>query len=111
MRPKTSAAAPRRARLLATSSGTNLEAFGTVEWTLLAAIALIWGSSFLLMDIGLLALEPAVVTMARIGFGAAALALVPTARRTPIAREDLPRVGLLGLVWMAIPLSLFPVAQ
>lgn len=98
-------------RLRATSAGTNLEAFGAVEWGLLAAIALVWGSSFLLMDVGLLALEPAVVTLARIGFGALALALVPRARRTRIAREDLPRVALLGIVWMAIPLTLFPIAQ
>lgn len=104
-------AVPRHERLRATSSGTNLEAFGTVEWGLLAAIALIWGSSFLLMDIGLLALDPAVVTLGRIGFGALALALIPRARRTHVAREDLPRVALLGIVWMAIPLTLFPIAQ
>ena len=101
----------RRPRLLATSAGTNLEAFGTVEWGLLSAIALIWGSSFLLMEIGLRSLEPAVITLARIGFGALGLALVPRARRTHIAREDLPRVALLGLIWMAVPLSLFPIAQ
>ncbi len=100
-----------RERMRATSPGTNLEAFGTVEWALLAAIALVWGSSFLLMDIGLLSLDPAVVTLARIGLGAVALALVPRARRTQIAREDLPRVALLGVVWMAIPLTLFPIAQ
>lgn len=102
---------PSRARLLSTSQGTNLEAFGAVEWGLLAAIAVIWGSSFLLMEIGLIAFAPAVVTVARIGFGALGLALVPAARRTRIAREDLPQVALLGVIWMAIPLSLFPIAQ
>jgi drug/metabolite transporter (DMT)-like permease len=103
--------APVEARLRATAVGTNLEAFGAVEWGLLAAIALMWGSSFFLMDIGLTTLDPAVVTLARIGLGALALALVPRARRTPVARPDLPRVALLGLVWMAIPLTLFPIAQ
>lgn len=102
---------PRQERLRATAVGTNLEAFGAPEWGLLAAIALVWGSSFLLMDIGLATLDPAVVTLARIGFGAVALGLVPRARRTQVARADLPRVALLGLVWMAIPLTLFPIAQ
>ncbi len=102
---------PPRSRLRATTPGTNLEAFGPTEWTLLAAIALVWGSSFFLMDIGLLTLDPAVVTLARIGFGALALSLVPRARRTRIDRADLPRVALLGVVWMGIPLSLFPIAQ
>jgi drug/metabolite transporter (DMT)-like permease len=103
-------AAPRR-RLLATGSGTNLEAFGTVEWGLLAAVAVIWGSSFVLMEIGLRTFEPGLVTLLRVGFGALGLALLPRARRTRIAREDLPRVALLGVIWMGVPLLLFPVAQ
>jgi drug/metabolite transporter (DMT)-like permease len=97
-------------RRLATSQGTNLEAFGAVEWGLLAVIATVWGSSFLFMEIGLEAFRPGVVTLARVGLGAAALALVPRARRS-VAREDLPTIALLGLIWMGIPLILFPVAQ
>jgi drug/metabolite transporter (DMT)-like permease len=100
-----------RARLLSTSSGTHLEAFALRDWALLATIALIWGSSFVLMDIGLESFEPGVITFARIALGGATLALVPRARRTRIDREDLPRTVLLGAVWMAIPLSLFPIAQ
>lgn len=101
--------APRR-RLLDTNSGSLRDAFGLPEWGLVAAIALMWGSSFLLMEVGLAAMEPAVVTMARIGLGAAALTALPRAR-TPIAGEDWPRVAMLGIVWMAVPLSLFPIAQ
>ena len=103
------AAAPRR-RLLETSSGSLTDAFGPPEWGLLAVIALVWGSSFLFIDLGLEALRPGVVTMLRIGLGAGALALVPRAR-VRVGRDDLPRVLLLGVLWMAIPLSLFPVAQ
>jgi drug/metabolite transporter (DMT)-like permease len=77
---------------------------------LLASIALIWGSSFLFMAIGLEAFEPGVVTMARVGLGAATLALVPRARSS-IERGDLPRVVLLGVIWIGIPLSIFPIAQ
>ncbi|MFP4148890.1 MAG: DMT family transporter [Nitriliruptoraceae bacterium] len=101
---------PRR-RLLQTGAGTNLEAFGPAEWTLLATIATIWGSSFVLMEIGLRAFAPGLVSLLRVGLGAAALALVPRARRTAIDRSDWPRVALLGVVWMGIPLLLFPVAQ
>jgi drug/metabolite transporter (DMT)-like permease len=100
-----------RQRLLQTGAGTNLEAFGAAEWSLLAVIAGIWGSSFLLMEIGLRAFAPGVISLARVGLGAAALALVPRARRTSIDREDWPRVALLGVVWMGIPLLLFPIAQ
>src|SRR5919198_1144732 len=42
--------------------------------------------------------------------GAAALAFSPAARRG-VDRDDLPRVALLGLAWMGLPLILFPVAQ
>ncbi|MBW3664890.1 MAG: DMT family transporter [Actinobacteria bacterium] len=99
-----------RSRLITTSAGTNLDAFGTREWGLLAAIASIWGSSFLFMEIGLDAFHPTVVTMARVGLGAATLALVPRARR-PVDAEDRLRIAFLGLIWIAIPLTLFPVAQ
>lgn len=94
----------------ATTEGTRSEAFGGVEWGLLAAISLIWGSSFLLMDLGLEALRPGVVTVLRLALGAAALACIPQARR-PVERADLPRVVLLGAVWMAGPTTLFPIAQ
>ena len=77
---------------------------------MLAAIALIWGSSFLFMAIGLEAFAPGVITLARVGLGAATLALVPKARAS-IAREDLPRVVLLGVIWIGIPLTIFPIAQ
>ncbi|MBW3629604.1 MAG: DMT family transporter [Gemmatimonadetes bacterium] len=97
-------------RLLETGVGARTAAFGVKEWGILGAIALIWGSSFLLMEIGLRAFQPTVIATARIGLGAAALALIPAARR-PVDREDLPRVILLGLTYMGIPLMLFPIAQ
>lgn len=97
-------------KVISTAHGTRPEAFGLVEWGLLTSIALMWGSSFLWIAIGLEAFEPGVVALLRIAFGAAAVSLVPRARR-PIQREDLPRVVLLGAIWMAIPLTLFPIAQ
>jgi drug/metabolite transporter (DMT)-like permease len=100
-----------RGRLLATGAGTHLDAFGRAEWGLLTAIALIWGSSFVLMEVALTSLAPTVVGALRVALGALALALVPRARRTHIAREHLPTVALLGVTWMGVPLLLFPIAQ
>ncbi|MGI8576143.1 MAG: DMT family transporter [Egibacteraceae bacterium] len=97
-------------RLPATSAGASTEAFGAAEWGLLAGVALIWGSSFVFMSIGLETLRPGVITLARVALGALALALVPRARR-PVQREDLGRIAFLGVVWIALPLTLFPIAQ
>jgi drug/metabolite transporter (DMT)-like permease len=99
-----------RRPLLEAGSGDRPEAFAPREWLLLSGIALIWGSSFLFIDVGLEALRPGVIALARVVLGAMALALFPAARRR-VDREDLPRVALLGLVWMGGPLILFPVAQ
>jgi drug/metabolite transporter (DMT)-like permease len=99
-----------RRPLLETGSGSRTEAFGVREWGLLASIALIWGSSFLFIDVGLEALAPGVIAVARVALGVAALALVPAARR-PIGREDQVRVAFLGVIWAGLPLILFPIAQ
>lgn len=87
-----------------------MRAYTLFDWGLLAAIALIWGSSFLFMEIGLRSFEPGVITLARIALGAATLALFSRAR-APVEREDLPRIAVLGAVWIAIPLLIFPIAQ
>ena len=82
-----------------------------MDWTLFISISLIWGSSFLLMAIGLEAFQPGLITLLRVGLGAAALWLVPAARTTHVARSDWPRLAVLSVVWVAIPFTLFPIAQ
>jgi drug/metabolite transporter (DMT)-like permease len=96
--------------LLRTARGTRLEAFGPVEWSLLAAISLMWGSSFLFIAIGVDSFEPGIVAFARLALGAATLGLVPRARQS-VEREDRPRIAALGVLWMAIPFVLFPMAE
>lgn len=98
------------ATLPSTSHGTHQDAFGPTEWGLLSGAALIWGSSFVFMAIGLDAFNPGVITLARVSLGALALALVPRARRA-IDRQDRKRVFVLGIIWIGIPLIIFPVAQ
>jgi drug/metabolite transporter (DMT)-like permease len=93
-----------------TQARTRTQPFTPRDWGLLLAVALMWGSSFLLIEIALADLQPTTVTWLRILFGAVTLACVPAARR-PIARADWPLVAVLGLVWMAVPFTLLPFAQ
>jgi drug/metabolite transporter (DMT)-like permease len=85
-------------------------ASGSADWLLLVAPGLIWGASFLFIAEGLRAIGPCGLTFVRIAVGLATLALIPAARR-PIARSDWPAVALLGVLWMAFPLSMFPFAE
>ena len=98
-------------RVLTTSEGVNREAFTALDWGLFASISLIWGSSFLLMAIGLETFQPGLITLMRVGLGAAALWLMPKARSTRIERTDWPRLITLSVLWVAIPFTLFPIAQ
>jgi drug/metabolite transporter (DMT)-like permease len=96
--------------ILSTSAGLNQGVFRSRDWANFVAISLIWGSSFLFIDIGLEAFAPGVITWLRVALGAATLALFPKSR-SAIDREDLPRIVVLSLVWVAIPFTLFPLAQ
>ncbi len=98
-------------RILTTAEGVNREAFSPADWGLFTSVSLIWGSSFLLMAIGLEAFEPGLITLLRVGLGAVALWLVPRARATRIDRGDWPRLVALSFVWVAVPFTLFPIAQ
>ena len=98
-------------RILTTSHGTNREAFSASDWGLFTGLSLIWGSSFLLMAIGLDAFHPGVVTWLRIGFGSLVISMFPQARQTPIDHEDRNPLRLLSVVWIALPFTLFPLAQ
>lgn len=99
-----------RSRVLSTAPGSRPEAFGPAEWGLLASVALMWGSSFLWIAIGLETFRPALIALARIVLGAVAIGLA-RGSRAPVARGDWPRIVLLAMVWTAIPLMLFPIAQ
>jgi drug/metabolite transporter (DMT)-like permease len=96
--------------LISTVPGTKREAFGWQEWSLLSSLALIWGSSFLFIEIALRSLAPGAVAFLRLVLGAAVLALIP-ASRSRIPRDDWPRIALLGFTWLAFPMTLIPIAQ
>jgi drug/metabolite transporter (DMT)-like permease len=86
--------------------------FTSTDWTLFLSVAGIWGASFLFIDIGLDALPPGVITLMRVGLGALALAVLPLPRRrTKIEPEDRVRLVTVSIVWVAIPFTLFPIAE
>lgn len=98
-------------RLLTTSAGTESGAFEGYDWALLATCALVWGSSFFFISVGLDHFSPGVVTFGRIAFGAMALWSLPATRRIKIDAVDRGRVALVGVFWMALPLTLYSVAE
>lgn len=99
----------RRARF--TSEGTHREAFAARDWGLVLLPGLVWGASFIFIAQGVEHFAPGVVTFARIALGAVTLALFPVARRTRIAPEDRPRLVAVSVLWLAFPMTLFPIAQ
>src|SRR5437868_11107367 len=79
-------------------------------WLLVVVPGLIWGASFLFIAEGLQAVAPMGVTFVRIAIGFVTLSLLPSARR-PIVRGDRLKTALLGTLWLAFPLSMFPFAE
>ncbi len=95
---------------LKTSEGTNTGSFDSGDWVLLLTVAMIWGSSFLWIAIGLDSFSPASVAFLRILLGAVVLLGFPSARQ-PVDKQDWPRIALVGVLGNAMPSLLFALAQ
>ncbi len=101
-------------KLFQPGAAANDGAFAPQDWALFLSVALIWGSSFLLIDIGLDAFPPGFITLLRVGSGAAALWLLlqrPGRPNPEIEPADRTRVLLLSVIWVAVPFTFFPLAQ
>lgn len=96
---------------MSTTPSSDNTSFTPLDWALLVGAGVMWGSSYLLIRIGLVDFAPETVAWLRLLFGAATLTLLPGARRALRHKQDWWLVVVLGLVWMAIPFVLFPVAQ
>ena len=88
----------------------HIGAFALKDWALLAGTALTWGSSFVFIEIGLEHFRPALITLLRLLFGMATIVWIERARR-PVERSDWGAIAVVGILWMAIPFLLFPIAQ
>jgi drug/metabolite transporter (DMT)-like permease len=94
-----------------TARGSSDTAFTAQDWALLLFVGVVFGSSFFFIEIGLTALSPPVITFIRLALGYLTLSVFTRARDAELSREDARRVAAIGLVWLAIPLMLFPIAQ
>ncbi|MEY3581203.1 MAG: hypothetical protein RLZ02_156 [Actinomycetota bacterium] len=92
------------------STAETQSSFTSLDWLLSIGMALTWGSSFLLIKIAIRDFDSALIPLGRTAFGAAALLLFPSARKS-IAREHWLRLLILGFVWMAFPFFLYPLAE
>ncbi|RLE15714.1 MAG: EamA/RhaT family transporter, partial [Actinobacteria bacterium] len=101
---------PTGRRLFTATKAVNDEEFTSQDWALFLAVSGIWGSSFLFIAIGLDALPPGLITFMRIGLGALALAVLPRTR-VSIAADDRFRLVVLSIIWVAVPFTLFPIAE
>lgn len=97
-------------KLFEASTAANDEQFTATDWLLFLSVAGIWGASFLFIAVGLESLPPGVITLLRVGLGAAALAVLPR-RRIAVAPDDRTRLVLLSVIWVAVPFTLFPIAE
>ncbi len=97
-------------RVLSTSEGSHTGDFQRGHWVLVALVALVFGSAFFWIALSLRSFDPRFLALGRVTLGAAALALVPAARRR-IDREDYLRIVVAGVVGQAMPAVLFALAE
>ncbi|MGA5809997.1 DMT family transporter [Streptomyces cellulosae] len=96
------------------SAGVPATSRPRLDWRLrFAALSLIWGFSFLLIKVGTQGYAPFQVTLGRLAFGTAVLAVAMAVRR-----EGLPRgartwmhLAVAGFLLNALPFSLFAFAE
>src|SRR6185436_2300095 len=108
--PALAVARPAAPRVVDPASASSGSAIGWLDWTVLVLPGVIWGASFLFMAEGLRAVDPMGVTFTRLAIGFVTLGLLPAARR-PIVRGDWLPIAGIGLIWLAIPFSMFPYAE
>lgn len=84
--------------------------FTGLDFGLLATSASLWGASFLFMAVALEAFGPGVITFGRILFGSIALGPWPASRKR-LEPGALGRIALLAIFWLALPFTLFPIAE
>jgi drug/metabolite transporter (DMT)-like permease len=85
-------------------------AFTVTDWAIFTAVAGIWGASFLFIAIGLESLSPGLITLLRVGLGALTLHLLP-GPRIRVEPGDRWRMLALSVLWVAVPFTLFPLAE
>lgn len=83
----------------------------TLKWLLLTVLALIWGSSFILIKKGLVGLSPMQLGSLRIIFSAVFLLIIGFKSITQIKQNQWKYIALTSLFGTFIPAFLFAIAQ
>ena len=83
----------------------------TLKWLLLGVLALIWGSSFILIKKGLVGLSPLQLGSLRIVFSALFLLIIGLKSITQIKQHQWKYIALTSLFGTFIPAFLFAIAQ
>jgi drug/metabolite transporter (DMT)-like permease len=95
--------------MISTNAGSHPGRISARDWGLLFTIALIWGSSFLWIAIGLDHLGPGVIATVRVALGAASLSALRASR--VIDRGDWVAIAIVGVAGNAGPALLFALAE
>ena len=83
----------------------------TLKWLFLIVLALIWGSSFILIKKGLVGLSPMQLGSLRIIFSAIFLILIGFKSITEIKRHQWKHIAITSVIGTFIPVFLFAIAQ
>ncbi len=83
----------------------------TRDYFILLGLALIWGTSYVLIKWGLVVFSPVQVGVLRLSVSAIALAPLALSHLRRIRVGQLPLLVLVGLTGTALPTFLFPIAQ
>ena len=89
------------------------KAMTPVEWSLLIALAIMWGGSFFFIGVAVEALPPFTIVMLRVGLAAITLniLLIATGSRLPISRDAWQAFLLMGLLNNLVPFALITWGQ
>jgi len=111
--PYTRGVPPTKTGVFAGTAADNQGNFAAQDWVLFVSVSVIWGASFLLIAESLEAFTPGMVTLLRVGLGAVTLwgLRLLTNRGRRIEPQDRARVAAVGIIWVAVPFTLFPLAQ
>ncbi|WP_299454733.1 DMT family transporter [uncultured Microscilla sp.] len=82
-----------------------------LAWSILILLAIVWGSSFILMKKGLLVYPPLQVAALRVGFAFIFLVGLAVVRFRKVPKNKWKALFVSGLVGVFIPAFLFPLAQ
>lgn len=96
--------------MIKTADGTHAGSFGAGEWSMLGFLAVVWGSSFFLIAVGLEAFTPGMVAWLRLIVAIAVLSAFP-AVRARVERSDWPAIAIVSIAGNAGPALLFAFAE